>query len=159
MFRTYYDFSIIIVCGQWPKDLVITLAVLLLLVLDTVLIYFWGALLSYTSVVHFWFISSRRPRTSPGLVILSFCLFLSFFWLSEISFELVQISQNVVADDVAANISSKTSTFISKGSNVGMHLLLLFCPSIFLCLSVSFGFFKWAILGLFFSLLSSFQYS
>ena len=44
------------VCGQRPKDLVITWVVLFL---DTTLIYFW---------VHFWFKSGRRPRTSPGLV-------------------------------------------------------------------------------------------
>ena len=39
-------------CGQWPKDLVITWVVVAL-VLDTFVIYFW-------------FKSGRRRRTSPG---------------------------------------------------------------------------------------------
>ena len=44
---------------------------LLVVLLDTSLIYFWGELgLSYTSGVHFWSKSGRRPRTIPGLVLL-----------------------------------------------------------------------------------------
>ena len=34
---------------------IITLVVLVLLLLDTSLIYFWGALEGYNSGVHFWF--------------------------------------------------------------------------------------------------------
>ena len=41
----------IVVCSQQPKDLVITWVVL---ALDTLLIYFWDALLGYTFGVHFW---------------------------------------------------------------------------------------------------------
>ena len=51
-----------VVCGECPKDLVNTWVVL---ILDTLLIYFWGALLEYTS----GFKSARRSRTSPGHVI------------------------------------------------------------------------------------------
>ena len=58
--------SFIFVCGQRPKDQVITWVVLV--VLDTSLIYFWGAILSYTSGLLFWFKTSRRPRTIPGPV-------------------------------------------------------------------------------------------
>ena len=47
----------IVVCGQRPTDLVISWAVLdlaVLVLLDTSLIYFWGALLGCSSGVLFW---------------------------------------------------------------------------------------------------------
>ena len=56
----------IFVCGQWPKDLVITSVLLIIIiVLDSSLIYFWGYFWGYTS----GFKTGRRPRTSPGLVL------------------------------------------------------------------------------------------
>ena len=56
IYLTEYVLSVIIVCGQWPKYLVIITSVVVL-VLDNLLL---GG--------HFWFKSGFRPRANPDLV-------------------------------------------------------------------------------------------
>ena len=48
----FIKFGLLFACSQWPKDLVIT-SIVLVLLLNTLLIYFWAALLGYTSGVSF----------------------------------------------------------------------------------------------------------